>query len=63
MKEVVEETCREITDLDVCDEESVQDKVMKLGLVVQFKYEIDMSEWQVNLYPTMPQDVRDQRED
>lgn len=35
LKDVFEATCREVSDMDVCEEESVEDKVVKLGLVVK----------------------------
>jgi len=56
---VVEATCKEILDLDVREEETVEEKVMKLGLAVkrykekistvQFKYEMHISELQMKL--------------
>lgn len=61
---MVEETYREILDIDVREEELVEDKVVKIGLAVkgykekffavQFKFEMEISELQMKLQSTMP---------
>ena len=50
--------------MDICEEESVEDKVVKLSLAVKeskkkityvhFEYEIKISELQMNFQPSMP---------
>lgn len=58
--------------MDVCEEESVEDKFVKLILAVkeskkkvvdvQFKYEIKTSELKMKLQPTMPPEVCEKRD-
>lgn len=72
IRELIEATCKEITNLDVREEELVEDKVTKLFLAVKeykkkittvdFKYEMHISDLQMKLHPTMPQEVREHRE-
>lgn len=72
MKEVVEATCREVPDVDVCEEESTKDNVTKLGLVVkqskkkivdvQFENEVNINELQLKLQLAMPLEVHQWRE-
>lgn len=56
---MIEETCREIPNIDVREEERVEDKVTKLSLAikwyknkimdVQFTYEMKINELQMNI--------------
>lgn len=58
--------------MDVHKDELAEDKVMKLNLAVKkrkdklstvkFKYEMQISELQINLQPSMPPKVHEQRE-
>lgn len=54
---MVEATCREVWDLDICDEESTEDNIAKLVLTIkeskkkiaymQFEHEVKISELQL----------------
>jgi len=67
LKEVVEETCHKILDIDVREEEPVEYKVANFSLAikgykdnitdVQFTYEMNTIKLQMKLQPTTPQEV------
>lgn len=64
--------CQEVLDTEVWEEEPVEDKLTKLGLVVKrykniiakvkFSYEMKITELQMKLQPTTPQEVWEQRD-